>query len=160
MNTLIIYDSQYGNTQKIADRIAETLQEFGNVRTVQAGEFQPEELEKVDLLVIGSPTQAWRATPPIRDFILHLDERALNHLSIAEFDTVLDMPRLIAGSAAETMAKMLRRMGAFQIVPAENFIVAGREGPLAAGELEHAARWALTLREKVVAEERLQKVFH
>ncbi len=160
MNTLIIYDSQYGNTQKIANRIAETLQEFGAVQTVHANEFHPEALNKVDLLVIGSPTQAWRATPAIRDLLLHLDERALEHLSIAEFDTVLGMPRLITGSAAETIAKMLRRKGALQIVPPENFIVAGREGPLAAGELEHATRWALTLHEKVVAEERLQKVFH
>lgn len=160
MNTLVIYDSQFGNTEQVATQIAEALKEFGPVQIEHVEEFQPSTLANLDLLVIGCPTQAWRSTPAIRDFIAHLDQKTLEHLNIAEFDTVLDMPRLITGSAAETIAKQLRRLGALQIVPPENFIVKGREGPLGDGELEHAIRWARSLHERLVAEERLSKVFH
>jgi hypothetical protein len=37
---------------------------------------------------------------------------------------------------------MLEKSGANPIVPPESFIVSGREGPLADGELERARTWA------------------
>jgi flavodoxin len=34
MNTFVVYDSQFGNTERIANIIANTLIEFGQVRAV------------------------------------------------------------------------------------------------------------------------------
>jgi len=35
MNTLVVYDSQYGNTERIAQAIADTLRGFGQAQAVR-----------------------------------------------------------------------------------------------------------------------------
>ena len=35
MNTLVVYDSQYGNTERIAQTIASTLRAFGQAQAVR-----------------------------------------------------------------------------------------------------------------------------
>jgi flavodoxin len=57
MKTLVIYDSVYGNTEKIAQAIAEELLAQGEVTIRRVGEVSLEQLSRIDLLVVGSPTQ-------------------------------------------------------------------------------------------------------
>ncbi|KKR94701.1 MAG: Flavodoxin, partial [Candidatus Roizmanbacteria bacterium GW2011_GWA1_41_13] len=52
------------------------------------------------------------------------------------------------GFAAEKIAKSLQNKGGTLVVPAEGFIVTGREGPLKKGELERAAEWAREIAKK------------
>ena len=44
MNALVLYDSQYGDTERIAQVIADTLGEFGEARAVRLDPRQPVEL--------------------------------------------------------------------------------------------------------------------
>jgi flavodoxin len=60
MAALVIYDSMYGNTEKIAKAIGGAI--AGDVKIILAGEASPSQLESVDLLIVGSPTQGFRAT--------------------------------------------------------------------------------------------------
>ena len=142
MNTLVVFDSQYGNTEKIARQISKTMQEFGVVRTVRVSEVAPEMLNGIELLVVGSPTQAWNSTAAMKNFFARLQPTLMQHLFAAAFDTRFDKPRLITGSAAEGMAKQLKRHGARLLLKPQSFLVTGTEGPLAEGELELAAEWA------------------
>lgn len=146
MNTLVIYDSQYGNTEKIARQIADTLREFGAARAerVTAAEL---EIATIDLLIVGCPTQMWHTTPAMKNFLTQLQKAQTAHLCVAPFDTRLDKPGWLTGSAAKEMAKQLRHLDAIMLLPPESFLVTATEGPLAQGELERAAVWARKLHE-------------
>jgi len=150
MNALIVYDSQFGNTERIAQCITSTLSEFGQARTVRVGQVHSGELQGVDMLILGCPTQGMRQTADMQSFIACIPRELLSGLSFACFDT-----RFRGGlwkiSAAPSMAKQLRTMGVELLVPPENFFVKSmkKEGPLLAGELERAASWAHELSEKI-----------
>lgn len=151
MNTLVVFDSQFGNTEKIARQIAQTLAAFGSARAIRVTEVGPNELAGVELLVVGSPTQAWNTTSAMKDFFTHLKPELARELVFAVFDTRVDKPRLITGSAAYTMAKQLKRLGVTMLLKPECFLVTGMEGPLAVGETNRAAAWALTLHDEFEA---------
>jgi flavodoxin I len=142
MNTLIIYDSEFGNTEQIARAIAGRLGEHGTVRLLRALEADPLELKEADLLVVGCPTQRRGFTPALRALLENIPRGALQGETAATFDTRYQMAKIASGSAARLIAKRLERAGASLIMPPESFFVAEREGPLEDGELERAVQWA------------------
>ena len=154
MKALVLYDSQYGNTEQIARAIAEELAAAGAETTVQRA-AEALSLAGYDLLVVGSPTQSFHATKPIDAL---LQGHALDGVRAAAFDTRLDMAEVdsrmlklavkVAGDnawAATRIATQLEKDGATMVVPPEGFIVEGTEGPLRAGELERARVWGASL---------------
>jgi flavodoxin len=145
MHTLVIYESQFGNTELIAQAIAQALGECGSVRLVPMGKAGHAMLQGVDLLVLGSPTQHHEATPDMLAWLDHLPPKTLDRMPIAVFDTRYHMSKLFSGSAADVIGKEVQERGGRLIAPPESFFVAGREGPLEAGEVERAAAWANTL---------------
>lgn len=159
MKTLVVYDSQFGNTEKIAMKIGETLREFGEVDELRVTEANPANaLKGIDLLIVGCPTQAWNATGAMKKFLDELARHPIQKLFAAEFDTRFDKPRWLTGSAARRMEKELKRLDASLLLEPESFFVEKSEGPLAEGELEHAARWARLLHEEYVQLAEPQKV--
>lgn len=148
MNTLVAFDSQFGNTEKIAKQIAEILGEFGTARAMRVEEIAPEALDTVDLLVVGCPTQGWQSTPAMKAFLARLDPSNIKRLFFAEFDTRFDKPKWLTGSAAGLIEKQLTHLQAMVLTPPVSFFVRATEGPLADGELERAAQWAHTLHDE------------
>jgi flavodoxin I len=144
MKALVVYDSVYGNTEKIARAIGSAI--TGDVRVLRAGEVSLSELESVDLLIVGAPTQGGRATPPVRDFLNKVAGPAVKGRNVAAFDTRISAKWVgIFGYAAGRIAKNLKSKGANLIVNPEPFFVEGTQGPLKEGELERAASWAKEL---------------
>lgn len=143
MKALIVYDSVYGNTEKIAKTVAGVLTSSGEVKVLRAGEVNPSEFESVDLLVVGSPTQGGRPTKAIQEFLSKIPANALKNVSVTSFDTrikhILARP---FGYAAGRIANSLKDKGGHLVALPEGFIVEGNEGPLKEGELERAAGWA------------------
>jgi flavodoxin len=111
MNTLVVYDSQYGNTAQIAQTIAARLKARGNVRSINADDSAGLDLTGVDLLVIGGPTQAHGPRQPLRVWIDGVLPEALRGVAVATFDTRLRWLAFLSGSAARTAARTLRRKG-------------------------------------------------
>jgi flavodoxin len=144
MNTVVVYDSQYGNTERIAQTIAETLRKYGPARAVHVDSAHQIFLEKVDLLILGSPTQGFRPTQAMQTFLGDLSDQSLSGITVADFDTRFH-GFLWSNCAARHMAKQLRALGIEPIVSPESFYVQSMktEGPLLAGEEERAATWAL-----------------
>ena len=141
MKALIVYDSVYGNTEKIAEAIGGAV--AGEVRVLRVSEANPSELASIDLLIIGSPTQGGRPTPAIQDFLNRVSEPAVKRIKIATFDTRVSTRWVgIFGYAAGRIARDLKRKGGTLVASPEGFFVKGREGPLKEGELERAASWA------------------
>jgi len=144
MKTLIVYDSVYGNTEKIAKAISGAI--TGDVKVLRIGEVNPSELKTLDLLIIGSPTRGGRATPAMKDFLNNVSELDIQGINVAAFDTRLTT-RLarILGFAAGKIAKSLKKRGSILILSPEGFFVKSTEDPLKEGELERAASWAKEL---------------
>jgi len=144
MKTLIVYDSVYGNTEKIARAMAEAITPSGEAKVMRAGEANPSELESFDLLIMGSPTHAGRPTPAVQEFLNKVTQQSLKDVKAAAFDTstrVASKFAKIFGYASGRIANNLKKKGGVLIASPEGFFVTGREGPLKEGELERAAAW-------------------
>lgn len=146
METLIVYDSKFGNTQKIAEAIAEALKPYNKVQLSGLDKLLPEKLGAVDLLIVGGPTQAHGISPRMRHFTDGLEAASGVGMGAATFDTRFRMPAAISGSAAKTIAKRLKRAGVNVCEPPQSFFVTrGGTPQLEAGEVERAAAWAKQL---------------
>ncbi len=144
MKVLVVYDSTYGNTEKIARAIGGAI--TGDVKVLRAGEANPAELNSFDLLVIGSPTYGGRPMPSMLGFLQKIPESAIKGKNVAAFDTRVPTKIVkLFGFAGDKIAKNLKGKGANLLVPAEGFFVTGTKGPLKEGELERVAGWAKTL---------------
>jgi flavodoxin len=135
MRIAIVYGSEFGNTEQLARAIAYKLGTDG----ISAVSHDPS-VEGVDLLIVGAPTQGHGVMPEVRDWVDGLPPGA--GMAAAVFDTRFDKPAWLTGSAAQGIAKRLRRKGYRLVVPPESFFVEKTEGPLAAGEASRAAAWA------------------
>ena len=157
MNTLIIYDSEFGNTEQIALTIADMLEKHGPVELIQVPVSGSIAFEGIDLLLCGCPTQRHGLSPNMDALLESLPRGALIGLKAAVFDTRYRMARILSGSAAQLISKRLEKAGATLIMPPESFFVAEREGPLEDGEIERAVKWAGEVVEKVESERYVRK---
>lgn len=151
MKSLVLYESYFGNTEKIAKAISETIK----TKAIKLNEIKSEDIKELDLLVIGSPTRAFRPTPELTKFIVEIKNESLNNMKVAVFDTrisvedtnskILSFFVKLFGYAAESMEKKLRKKGAKFAAESAAFYVKESEGPLKDGELDKAIEWAKKL---------------
>lgn len=136
MKALVLYDSNYGNTKKVAEAISKEL----GTTAVKVDKVSEKSLTETDLLIIGAPIIGWRPAEAMGQFLANLPK--LEGVRAAAFDTRMDV--WYSGDAVKKMAKALTDARAV-VVGTEKFIVKDKEGPLAEGELERAQKWAKTL---------------
>jgi flavodoxin len=151
MNILIVFDSQFGNTNIIAQAINDGIPQGHSVSRLSAGEFSQKQLDDIYLLIIGSPTQGGRPTPKVLSYLDSIPTDGLQKIQCACFDTrLLEQDQNFAlkllmkaiGYAAPKIAELLIKKGGVLIVPPEGFIVTKKEGPLKDGEEMRAKAWA------------------
>jgi flavodoxin len=149
INALVVYDSQYGNTELIAKAIGEAIGAV--VKKPRFGELSAEELCTYDLIIIGSPTQEGKQLVSIKILLDTVPEEGLKDKKVAAFDTRHKWKVVrIFGYAAYYIADVLKRKGGNLIAPPEGFFVDSTKGPLIDGEIERAAAWSKSLAEKCV----------
>ena len=78
MRGLVVYDSVFGNTERIAQAIGGALAGQGDVDVLKLGELSPERLAGVDLLVVGSPTRAFSPMPAITKLLRRIPSKSLS----------------------------------------------------------------------------------
>ena len=149
MKAVVVYDSMYGNTEKIAKAIGGAIS--GEVKVLRPGEASSSDLKAIDFLIVGSPTQGFRATKPVQTFIESLSAGSLKGINVAAFDTRMPSEDVgkglrfimkMGGYAAPRIAEALKKKGGDLIAQPEGFFVKDKEGPLKEGELDRAASWA------------------
>ncbi len=145
MESLVVYDSKFGNTKKVAEAVADGLRSHGPVRLLGLDKLPPQNLGKVDLLFIGGPTQAHGLSARMRQFVDALEPRSATGMVATTFDTRFRVPAAISGSAAKTIGRKLRRVGVRMFAPPESFFVSRGVPKLEQGETERAAVWAKTV---------------
>lgn len=134
---LVVYDSVYGNTEKIAKALAKGLGDSGvDVDTLQVDLVKFDELSRYDLLVVGGPVHAWSATKPIKAFLERLKTvEGLSGKKAFAYDTKLSKSSL-AGSVGGKIEGNLKGLGLTIVKPHATAVVKGREGPLEEGAEE------------------------
>ena len=147
MNALVIYHSQYGNTQQVAEVVGQVLQGAGATGTLSAERLTVADLEEADLVVMGTPTHKMNLPQAVRPVFEVLPRRCLKGVPIAAFDTSYKMSAFLARfTAAKKVDKRLRKLGGKRLLPPETFYVEEHhEGPLYDGELDRARTWAEAL---------------
>jgi len=151
MKALVVYDSFFGNTKQVALAIGDGLTSEESCETLHVSDATPEHLKGLDILIVGSPTRAFRPTKPITDFLNSIPRDGLKGIKVAAFDTRMSTadvrPRFLStmvglfGYAAKPIADRLAKKGGTLIAQPEGFFVKGSEGPLKDNELERASAW-------------------
>jgi flavodoxin len=150
METLVVYFSKFGNTQKLAETIAAGLKGLGTVRRLNSYELNKEALTQADVVVMGTPTHKMNLPRDVKPMLEALPRKALKGKLVAAFDTSYQMnPILNLFVASKRLDKKLRKLGGKRVVRPEIFVVGEREGPLVEGEFERARAWAQQIVKKV-----------
>ncbi|HEX6353344.1 flavodoxin family protein [Actinophytocola sp.] len=158
-HALVVFESMFGNTKKIAEAIADGLRTGMTAELAEVGSAPVTLGPDVDLLVVGGPTHAFsmsRQSTRADASRQGADDRAATGIGLREwldrvaadsarppvaaFDTKVSRPRL-PGSAARAARNRLRHAGFRPVAPAENFYVHGTPGPLVDGEPDRARAW-------------------
>ncbi len=153
---LVVYDSVFGNTRQVAIAISEGLLENreGVVRSVS--EVTGVDQVGMEILVVGSPTRGFRATPASMAWINGLPANVLANVKTAAFDTRIPEEKIkknwflrllgpMVKYAVAPIAQALKSKGAAEEVRKNWFYVADSEGPLLENELERARKWGQEL---------------
>jgi flavodoxin len=156
MSTLVIFDSTSGTSAKsgttansntstdsdataaVAEAIAVELGE--GTRAVPVDSLGLDSLTGIEVLVVGSPVVRWGPSPRLQSFLAQLRPGTLRGVRAAAFDT--RTRAVLHGDAAGTISRALEKAGAHVVAPPTGFIVEGRGGPPAAGEVGRAAAWS------------------
>ena len=153
MKVFVVYDSVYGNTQKIAEAMIAGIGIERETRIAKAPQASTADLEGIDLLIVGAPTHGGTYTEPVKTYLGGIPANALKGIKAAAFDTSFTVESQGAfvrflmktfGFASPKIAKALASKGA-EVLTSEIFYVVDTEGPLKEGELERAGKWAAAL---------------
>ena len=143
---IVVYESKYGNTRIVAEKIIEGLREVSGVEPVLAElkEVDLSQLDGSDAILIGSPNHMGDATRSIRKFIDTLGKLDSEGKLAAVFDTYLD------GDFEKAVKKMEKRIS--EKVPALKLAAPGlsirvenMKGPVTEGELPRCKEFGLKM---------------
>ncbi|HET7928670.1 MAG TPA: flavodoxin [Actinomycetota bacterium] len=173
MKALVVYESLFGNTAAIGEAIAGSLRRHGiDAAARPVTRTSGGTMDDTDLLIVGGPTHAHGmsrastrktgATDPKNTYAEPTVEPGLREWfaglpagdgrAAAAFDTRIDKPVWVTGSAAKGIAKRLERSGFRLMAEPESFLVT-TANTLEDGEQEHAAKWAAGLAGRLVGSE-------
>jgi flavorubredoxin len=130
---IIVYDTVYGNTEKVARALAQGLESSGTAKATlsRASETDVTNLSEYDIVIVGAPTHALNASKPIREFLGGIGGSVLKGKKAFAFGT--KVKNRMAGNAAKHIEKELSKLGAVIVRESVCAIVKGREGPLEDG---------------------------
>ncbi|MFD8597163.1 flavodoxin family protein [Kitasatospora sp. NPDC059646] len=162
MRALIVYESMYGNTGKVAEAIADGIRTTvpnAEVRCLPVAEAEADAVRGADLLVVGGPTHmrgmstglsrtlaeksgAPEHSPGLRAWFRTLPDDGAG-VRAAAFDTRAGTKH--AGAAADGIAARLTRHHYDLTADPVGFLVDEVDGPLRDGELDRAKAWGAAL---------------
>jgi len=136
VKVFVVYDTKYGNTKLVAEKIVEDLREAKAIETAisDVERVDIDEVADSDAILIGSPNHMGSPARSITNFIDKLGKLGLKGKQVAVFDTYL------GGDFEKAVKKMEQRInekapGLKIIAPGLSIEVVGAKGPVAEGEL-------------------------
>ena len=168
MRAVVVYESMYGNTHRVAEAIGAGLATALDVKVVPVSEVSQTVLADADLVVAGGPTHAHgmsraatrkaavqAADKPVSPLTVEPDAlgpglrdwfTSLGHCPVkaAAFDTRIHGPAALTGRASKGVARSLRAHGFDVIAEPESFLVT-KQDRLEPGEADRAREWGTKL---------------
>lgn len=151
-NVIIIYDTKYGNTQRVAELIAEGMGEIEGIKPV-VNNFKEvsnlNDLNNYDVILIGAPNHAGSPSKAITKFIDKLTKIHLQGKKFAGFDTYL-------GNDFEKAVKKLEKkitgnLSDFsQISPGLSIKVQGMKGPIIEEEIPKCIEFGKKIANQII----------
>jgi len=133
---IVVYESKYGNTKRVAETIIEGINEIEKIEAVlkEPKHLEPTEVLDYDVILIGSPNHIDGPTRGIKKFIDKLGKIGLEGKLGAVFDTYM------GGDFNKAVRKMEKRInekvpGLKLITSGLSIKVGGTKGPIVEGEL-------------------------
>ena len=170
MRAVIVYESMFGSTKKVAEAIAGGLADYAEVSVVPVTSAGAHILDGADLVVVGGPTHTHGMSRPgarkmagkragkpgseaelvpgavsgpgVREWLASLGRL---EVAGAAFDTRLQGLPPFTGRASKSIRRLLAHHGARIAASPESFLVKGMTGDLAEGELRRARAWGQRL---------------
>jgi Flavodoxin len=173
MRALVVYESMFGNTHTVAERIADGLRRRFDVTVVAVDKATADQMAQIDLLVVGGPTHVHGLSSErsrqgahevaekegsgltmdpdadgagLRDWFHGISDS--HETAAAAFDTRIDAPAALTGRASKGIAKRLSRRGYRVVATPESFLV-DKQNRLLPGEAARAVAWGAELAEVV-----------
>jgi flavodoxin len=142
MKALVLYETKYGFTEKVAQRIAEGLIEVGfEVICRRQSECDDDDLRKRDLWVLGTPNHYGRVPLQFSALVKGALKEGHTDLRTVVFETRMkDFP----DGASIRLKKLLERKG-IPVIAHGSFVVASIRGPLLEGEESRAKDFGIDI---------------
>jgi flavodoxin len=148
MKGIVVFDSVYGNTKRVAEAIAEQIRADGHsADLINLGETESKKVE-ADFMFVGSPTRIGRMTKKAKAFVEGLDVEYWKNRPIVTFDTVGPLSEdeekrkvwlaRVEKSAATRMQDQAKARGLKVHPDVLHIAVTGFKGPLAPDALNIA----------------------
>jgi hypothetical protein len=172
MRALVVYESMFGNTKRIALAVAEGMSQHLAVEAVEVSLAPLAIADEIEFLVVGGPTHvhgmtsgftrtqaAKQATAPLVSDRLGMREwleesqPSQRSTKAAAFDTRIKGAEILTGSAAHGYEKRLRTAGYTVVAEPESFFIATKapqDDALLPGEIERARAWGAELALRIV----------
>src|SRR5271157_2825638 len=152
MKALILYRSFYGNTKQVADVMAQQVNAEGHESIVQDLRQRLPDPEKIDFVLMGSPTRMKGVNRKALSVLRKLGKKGFIGKPIAVFDTYGPIPtkpeELEKGKgwlypgAAGIMERVAKEVGLRLYPKSLRCEVAGIRGPLKENEAQKATAFA------------------
>jgi hypothetical protein len=168
VRAVVVYESMYGNSRKVATAIADGLRPSMEVTVVPTKSADRQVIAGADLLVVGGPTHVHARSRPstrkaavdaaakangrftldpdadgpgVREWVVGLDDHVGG---VAAFDTRMRGPAVLTGRAGRGIHRTLRRRH-FHVVARPMSFLVGKDNQISDDELARARSWGAEL---------------
>lgn len=159
---LVVFESMFGNTERIARAVAETLELHGYAVTTYdvADAATPSGAIDTELVVVGAPTHAFSLSRPstradavrqgadaskgragLREWLEAAAPASGRTIPTLAFDTRAEKVRHLPMAAGPRALRLAKHRGFDTPVRAAAFLVSDTAGPLLASEVDRARSW-------------------
>lgn len=165
MRSVVVYESMFGNTRRVAEAIAEGLRQSGDVDLLRVTEATETTFDTADLIVVGGPTHVHGLSGPLtRQEAVRQAEQPDSGLALepqttekgvrewldsagelpalyAAFDTRSDAFKWLTGSAATQISKHLKHRDRVEVIEEGSFLAPDNE--IDPAEVDRAREWGV-----------------
>jgi flavorubredoxin len=139
---IVVYESKYGNTKLVGEKIVEGMKESGEVEVTytKASEVDINKIPEYDIILLGSPNHMGGPVGSVMKFINGLKKVEIKEKSFAVFDTY--MGKDFEKATNKMRARIKKKVpGALPEIPGVSIKVAGMKGPIEDDEFQKCKKF-------------------
>jgi flavodoxin len=152
IRVFVVYDTKYGNTKQVAEKIVEGINASGDVKVALSyvKEVNPADLANYDAILIGAPNHMGKPTRTISKFVDELAKLDLKDKQVAVFDTYFQRQRNFEKAMKKLEKNVTKKLPSWKLLTAGLSIkVTGINGPIAEGELPKCVEFGKKIAEQL-----------